>query len=56
MENKDLSITNHNIDSENKIFLKDIEIGKIMSLAYDKIINKYFGIAIIKLVHLYNFE
>lgn len=56
MENKDLSITNYNIDNENKIFLKDIEIGKIMSLAYDKIINKYFGIAIIKLVHLYNFE
>ena len=27
-----------------------------MSLAYDKITNKYFGIAIIKLVHLYNFE
>ena len=38
------------------VFLKDIEIGKIMSLAYDKTINKYFGIAIIKLVHLYNFE
>ena len=56
MENKDLSITNYNIDNENKIFLKDIEIGKIISLAYDKIINKYFGIAIIKLVHLYNFE
>ena len=56
IENEDLSITHYNIDNENKIFLKDIEIGKIMSLAYDKIVNKYFGIAIIKLVHLYNFE
>ena len=56
IENEDLSITHYNIDNENKIFLKYIEICKSMSLAYDKIVNKYFGIAIIKLVHLYNFE
>ena len=56
LESKDLSKINYDIDNENKIFLKDTEIGKIISLAYDKIVNKYFGIAIIKLIHLYNFE
>ena len=56
LESKDLSKINYDIDNENKIFLKDIEIGKIISLAYDKIVNKYFGIAIIKLIDLYNFE
>jgi tRNA-modifying protein YgfZ len=56
LESKDLSKISFNIDNKNKIFLKDIEIGKIISLAYDKIVNKYFGIAIIKLIHLYNFE
>ena len=56
LESKDLSKINYDIDNENKIFLKDTEIGKIVSLAYDEIVSKYFGIAIIKLIHLYNFE
>jgi folate-binding protein YgfZ len=41
---------------KNGIYLNGIEIGQIISLIYDKTNNKCLGIAIIKLIHLYNFE
>ena len=41
---------------KNGIYLNDREIGQIIKLTHNQIENKCFGIAIIKLVYLYDFE
>lgn len=54
--NKDLTTIKLNQYGKNEIYFKNVEIGQIISLTYNKLEKKYFGIAIIKLTHLYDFE
>ena len=56
LKNKDLSTIILKEHGKNGIYLNDIEIGQIVSLSCNQIDNQYFGIAIIKLIHLYKFE
>ena len=56
LKNKDLSTIRLKEHGKNSIYLNNAEIGQIISITYDQINNKCYGIAIIKLNYLYNFE
>ncbi len=56
LTNKNLSGTKIEQYNKKKIYLKDVEIGQIISLTYDKINNSWHGIGNIKLISLYQFE
>ena len=56
MKSKGLSKIRLNEYGKNKIYLNDFEIGQIISIIYNKTDNNYLGIAIMKLVNLYDFE
>ena len=56
IKNRDVSKIKLKENDKNEVYLNDINIGQIISLTYDKINNKCFGIAIIKLIYLYQFE
>tara|TARA_B100000767_G_scaffold245019_1_gene243653 strand:+ start:193 stop:1122 length:930 start_codon:yes stop_codon:yes gene_type:complete len=56
VKNKNLSTIRLKEHGKNGIYLSNVEIGQIISLKYNQIDNQCFGIAIIKLIHLYKFE
>ena len=56
LKSKGLSKIRLNEYGKNKIYLNDFEIGQIISIIYNKTDNNYLGIAIMKLVNLYDFE
>ena len=56
LKNKDLSTIRLKEHGKNSIYLNNAEIGQIISIIYDQINNRCYGIAIIKLNYLYNFE
>ena len=45
-----------NLDDENEIFLRSDKIGQIIQLKHHRETNNFYGIALIKLTYLYEFE
>ncbi|MDC1280672.1 hypothetical protein N8Z28_00145 [bacterium] len=56
LTNYDKSIKKINLNDEKEIYLFDDQIGEVIELKYHKETNNYYGIAIIKLSYLYEFE
>ena len=56
LKNKDVSTIRLKEYGKNGIYLNNAEIGQVISITYDQADNKCYGIAIIKLNYLYNFE
>ena len=54
--NYDEPIKEINLNDEKEIYLFDNQIGEIIELKYHKETNNFYGIAIIKLSYLYEFE
>ena len=54
--NYDGPIKEINLNDEKEIYLFDNQIGEIIELKYHKETNNFYGIAIIKLSYLYEFE
>ena len=54
--NNDQSIKKIDLNDENEIYLHNNQIGQIIKLKYHKENNNFYGIALIKLSFLYEFE
>jgi len=54
--NYDTPFKEMNLNDEKEIYLFDHQIGEVIVLKYHKATNNYYGIAIIKLSYLYEFE
>ena len=54
--NFDKPIKEINLNDEKEIYLFDNQIGEVIELKYHKKTNNFYGIAIIKLSYLYEFE